>query len=64
MVFSYIDEDIEMYATLESVEITKALVKGKSYFIRHDIDRLKYLIANIQQFRLNNQLAKWTDCIK
>ncbi len=68
LVFSFIDEDSGMYAALASVEILEALIKGKPYFIRHDIDRLKRLFEQNQSskqtikaaekvpyFKLNNQ---------
>lgn len=41
IVFSYVNEDAGIYAALASLEIVEALIKGKPYFIRHDIDRLK-----------------------
>lgn len=72
LVLSYADEDAGMYAALASVEIVEALIKGKPYFIRHDIDRLKCLYeqskasvetvkqtANVPYFKLNNQPIKW-----
>jgi len=71
LVLSYADEDAGMYAALASVEIVEALIKGKPYFIRHDIDRLKCLYeqnqssvetvkqtANVPYFKLNNQPIK------
>ena len=69
--FSYIDEDATVYAALASVEIVEALIKGKPYFIRHDIDRLKCLFEqyqstkeskktadNIPYFKLNNETVQ------
>lgn len=43
VVFNSIDGDVGVYAALASVEIVEALIKEKPYFIRHDINRLKYL---------------------
>lgn len=71
--FSYIDEDAGAYAALAAVEIVETLVKGKPYFIRHDIDRLKCLyvqnqsstqtvkeVESVPYFKLNNQPLQWT----
>lgn len=46
-----VDEDACMYAALAAVEIVDALVKGKLYFIKNDIQRIKEIIEE-------NQLAK------
>lgn len=72
LMLSYMDEDAGMYAALASVEIVEAVINGKPYFIRHDIDRLKCLheqnqssaenvkqTANVPYFKLNNQPVKW-----
>jgi len=72
LMLSYMDEDTGMYAALASVEIVEAVINGKPYFIRHDIDRLKCLheqnqssaenvkqTANVPYFKLNNQPVKW-----
>ena len=69
VVFSYINEDAGIYAALSSLEIVEALIKGKPYFIRHDINRLKNIygqsigkptekvkeVETIPYFNLHNQ---------
>lgn len=55
--FSYIDEDATVYAALASVEIVEALIKGKPYFIRHDIDRLKCLFEQYQSTKESKKTA-------
>lgn len=75
--FNCVDEDAGMYAALASVEIVEALVNGKLYFIRHDIDRLKCLYhqnqaalatikvaENVPYFNLNKQTVQWENGIK
>ncbi len=49
VVINYINEDAGMYAALAAVEITEALIKGKPYFIKHDINRLQNLYQEYQQ---------------
>lgn len=69
VVFSYVNEDAGIYAALASLEIVEALIKGKPYFIRHDLDRLKDIygqsigkptekvkeVETIPYFNLHNQ---------
>ena len=75
--FNCVDEDAGMYAALASVEIVEALVNGKLYFIRHDIDRLKCLYhqnqaalatikvaENVPYFKLNKQTVQWESGVK
>jgi len=69
VVFSYVNEDAGIYAALASLEIVEALIKGKPYFIRHDLERLKDIygqsigkptekvreVETIPYFNLHNQ---------
>ena len=73
VVFNSIDGDVGVFAALASVEIVEALINAKPYFIRHDINRLKYLYqknhSSVQtikfaqstpNFRVDKQEVKWT----
>jgi len=57
IVLSYHDEDAAMYAALAAVEIVEALIKGKPYFIKYDIERLKEICGQKESREANKTAA-------
>lgn len=51
IVFNFVDEEAGIFAALASIEIVEALVNGKPYFIRHDIERLKSIYKQNQHVK-------------
>lgn len=58
IVFGYHNEDAGLYAALASVEIVEALIKGRPYFIRYDIERLKSIFDQNQIAAVNKRAPR------